>query len=34
MTQTSTIAVFLLIGFIVFITFRGELSQYLAVVGI
>lgn len=34
MSQTSVIAAFLLIGFVVFITARGELQKYLAVLGI
>jgi hypothetical protein len=34
MNQTSVIAAALVIGFIVFITTRGELPAYLAVLGI
>lgn len=34
MPQTSTIAFALIVGFIVFVTVRGELPQYLCVVGI
>lgn len=34
MSQTSVIFFGLLIGFIVFITVRGELQSYLAVVGL
>jgi len=34
MDQTSKIAGALLIGFLVFITMKGELKQYLAVIGI
>jgi hypothetical protein len=34
MSQSSTIAFFLLAGFIVFITVRGELPRYAAVVGL
>lgn len=34
MSQTGYIAAFLIIGFVVFITLRGELNQYLAVAGI
>ena len=34
MNQTSVIFFGLLIGFIVFITLRGELVQYMAVLGI
>ncbi len=34
MSQTSIIAAALLVGFIVFITTRGELPKYRAVVGI
>lgn len=34
MNQTSVIAVSILIAYIVFITTRGELQQYLAIVGI
>jgi hypothetical protein len=34
MNQTSIIAAGLLIGFIVFITTRGELPAYLAVIGL
>lgn len=34
MSQSSVIAAFLIIGFIVFITMRGELSKYLAVLGL
>ncbi len=34
MNHTSIIAAALVIGFIVFITARGELPKYLAVVGI
>ncbi|MDE2104363.1 MAG: hypothetical protein KGL39_44405 [Patescibacteria group bacterium] len=33
-SQSSAIAFFLLAGFIIFITIRGELSQYLAAVGL
>jgi hypothetical protein len=32
--QTSIIAAALIVGFIVFITMRGELPKYLAVIGI
>jgi hypothetical protein len=34
MDQTSIIAAALIVGFIVFITMRGELPKYLAVIGI
>jgi len=34
MDQSSTIAAALIIGFIVFITVKGQLSQYLGVLGI
>jgi len=34
MNQTSVMAAALLIGFIVFITMRGELPKYLAVIGL
>lgn len=34
MSQNSIIAVSLLIGFIVFITVRGELPKYLQVLGL
>lgn len=34
MDQTSIIAAALVIGFIVFITTKGELSKYLQVLGI
>jgi len=34
MSQNSVIAAALLIGYIVFITVKGELSQYLAVLGL
>lgn len=34
MVQTSTIAFALIVGFIVFITVRGELPIYLGVVGL
>jgi hypothetical protein len=34
MSQSSTIAFFLLAGFLVFITMRSELPKYAAVVGI
>lgn len=34
MSHTGTIAFGIFIGFIVFITLRGELKQYLNVVGI
>jgi hypothetical protein len=34
MNQTSTIAAALIVGFIVFITTRGELPDYLKVIGI
>jgi hypothetical protein len=34
MPQTSTIAFALIVGFIVFITVRGELPKYLGVVGL
>jgi hypothetical protein len=34
MGQSNYIAAFLIIGFIVFITVRGELVQYRAVIGI
>jgi hypothetical protein len=32
--QSSVIFGFLLIGFVVFVTVRGELPQYLAVLGL
>lgn len=34
MNQNSIIAFALLVGFVVFVTMRGELQQYLAVVGL
>jgi hypothetical protein len=34
MSQSSVIAAFLLIGFLVFITAREELPQYMAVIGL
>jgi hypothetical protein len=34
MSQSSTIAAFLIVGFLVFITMRGELAQYRGVMGI
>jgi hypothetical protein len=34
MSNTSIIAAALLIGFIVFVTMRGELSKYLQVIGL
>ncbi len=34
MSQSSVIAFGLLIGFLVFITIRGELPQYEAVIGL
>lgn len=34
MNQTSKIAAALVIGFIVFVTVRGELSKYLQVLGV
>lgn len=34
MPQTSTIAAALIIGFIVFITVRGELPKYLTILGL
>lgn len=34
MPQNSTIAFALLVGFIVFITMRGELTSYLQVIGL
>jgi len=34
MSQTSIIAAALIAGFIVFITTRGELPKYLAVIGL
>jgi hypothetical protein len=34
MSQTSLIAAGLVIGFVVFVTLRGELPKYLAVLGI
>lgn len=34
MSQSSAIAAFLIVGFIVFITERGELAKYLTVFGI
>lgn len=34
MDQTSIIAAALIVGFIVFITMRGELKSYLVVIGI
>jgi hypothetical protein len=33
-SQSSTIAFFLLAGFIVFITMKGELPKYAAIVGL
>lgn len=33
-TQNDWIAAFLIIGFVVFITLRGELASYLSVLGI
>ena len=33
MSQSSVIAAFLLIGFLVFITVRGELQGYMKVIG-
>jgi hypothetical protein len=33
-SQSSTIAFFLLAGFLVFITMKGELPAYAAVIGI
>lgn len=34
MSQSSYIAAFIVIGFVVFITMRNELSQYMDVLGI
>jgi hypothetical protein len=34
MNQSSVIAFFLLAGFVVFVTMKGELGNYRAVVGI
>jgi hypothetical protein len=34
MPQTSTIVFALVIGFLVFVTVRGELPKYLAVIGL
>lgn len=34
MNQSSTIAAFLLIGFLVYITARGQLTSYLQVIGL
>lgn len=34
MPQTSTIAFALIVGFIVFVTVRGELPTYLGVIGL
>jgi hypothetical protein len=34
MSQSSIIAAALLIGFVVFVTVKGELPKYLSVVGI
>ncbi len=34
MSQSSVISAFLIIGFLVFITARGELPKYLQVLGI
>jgi hypothetical protein len=34
LSQSSTIAFFLLIGFIAFVTLRGELVQYAQAVGL
>lgn len=34
MQQSSSIAFALIIGFIVFVTLRGELTKYRAVIGI
>jgi len=34
MPQSSTIAFFLLAGFLIYITMRGELPKYAAVIGI
>jgi hypothetical protein len=34
MSQTGWIAAFLIIGFVVYITTKGELQQYLGVVGL
>jgi hypothetical protein len=34
MSQSSVIAAGLLIGFIVYITIKGELDSYLAVIGL
>jgi hypothetical protein len=34
MPQTSTIAAAMLIGFVVYITVKGELQSYLATVGL
>jgi hypothetical protein len=34
MSQSSAIAAFLIVGFLVFITMRGELGKYRAVLGV
>jgi hypothetical protein len=34
MDQTSIIAAALIIGFIVYITIKGELPKYLAIIGV
>lgn len=34
MSQSSTIAFFLIVGFLVFVTMRGELPAYAAVLGL
>ncbi len=34
MSQTSIIAAFIVIGFIVYITIKGQLSQYRSILGI
>lgn len=34
MSQSSTIAFYLLAGFLIFITMKGELPDYAAVVGL
>jgi hypothetical protein len=33
MSQSSTIAFFLMFGFLVFVTMKGELPEYAAVLG-
>jgi len=34
MNQTSVIAAALIVGFVIFVTMRGELPKYLAVIGL